>query len=71
MLRSLSSRLLSFLVTLALGACAETATSDEVASSTTLLREYDKTLKKNELDAAVEELQSARVKQQQRAAGIN
>ena len=64
MLRTPSFSLIALLLTLALGACAETATSDEVTSSATLLREYDKTLTKSEQKAIISELQSAKAKQQ-------
>jgi hypothetical protein len=64
MLRTPSLPMIALLLTLALGACAETATPDEVTSSATLLREYDKTLTKSEQEAIIRELQSAKAKRQ-------
>ena len=52
-------RLLTVLLPLGLAACADTLTSKETASSTTLQRDYDKTLTKAEQKAAISELQNA------------
>lgn len=57
-------RLLAILLTLGLGACAETATSDEVTSSTTLRRGYEKTLTKSEQKAVISDLENAKARQQ-------
>jgi len=62
-------RSIAVLLTLGLGACAETVTSDQVTSSTTLQRGYDKTLTKSEQEAAISDLQGAKAKQQSEAAG--
>jgi hypothetical protein len=67
MLRTLPGpglRLLAVLLTLGLGACADTLTSNEVSSSSTLLKDYDKTLTKSEQKAAISDLQGAKAKQQ-------
>jgi len=67
MLRTLPEtafRLLAVLLTLGLGACADTLTSNEVSSSSALLKDYDKTLSKSEQKAAISELEDAKAKQQ-------
>jgi hypothetical protein len=56
--------LLAALAPLALSACADTLTSEETKSSSTLRRDYDKTLTKAEKAAAISELQNAKAKQQ-------
>jgi hypothetical protein len=55
-------RLLTVLFPLGLAACADTLTSKETASSTTLQRDYDKTLTKAEQKAAISDLQNAAMK---------
>ena len=56
-------RLLAVLLPLGLGACADTLTSGQpVASSSELLREYDKTLTKTEQEAVISELQKDQAK---------
>jgi hypothetical protein len=47
-----------------LSACADTLTSEETKSSTTLQRDYENTLTKSEKDAAISDLQAAKAKQQ-------
>ena len=64
MLPGLALRLLAVLLPLGLGACADTLTSKETTSSTTLQRDYDKTLTKSEKKAVIDDLQSATAKQQ-------
>jgi hypothetical protein len=59
-----SLRLLAVLLPLGLGACADTLTSKETASSTTLRRDYDKTLTKTEKEAVISDLQNATAKPQ-------
>jgi hypothetical protein len=55
----LAVRLLAVLLLLGLGACADTITARQpLASSTELLRDYDKTLTKSEQKAAIDELKS-------------
>jgi hypothetical protein len=56
--------LLAALAPLGLSACADTLTSEETKSSSTLRRDYDKTLTKAEKEAAISELQNAKAKQQ-------
>lgn len=52
-------RLLAVLPPLGLGACADTMTARQpLASSTELLRDYDKTLTKSEQKAAIDELKN-------------
>ena len=63
-LSGFSFRLLAVLLPLGLGACADTLTSKETTSSTTLQRDYDKTLTKSEKKAIIDDLQSATAKQQ-------
>ena len=63
MLPGLALRLLAVLLPLGLGACADTLTSKETTSSTTLQRDYDKTLTKSEKKAVIDDLQSATAKQ--------
>jgi len=63
MLPGLSLRLLAVLLTLGLGACADTLTSEETTSSTTLQRDYDKTLTKAEQKAVISDLQNATTRQ--------
>ena len=64
MLPGLSLRLLAVLLTLGLSACADALTSKDTASSTTLQRDYDKTLTKSEQQAVISDLQSATAKPQ-------
>jgi hypothetical protein len=64
MLPGLALRLLVVLLPLGLGACADTLTSKETTSSTTLQRDYDKTLTKSEKQAVIDDLQNATAKQQ-------
>ena len=68
MLSGLSLRLLAVLLPLGLGACADTLTSGEAASSSELQRGYDKTLTKAEQKAVISDLQNAKSKQQGAAA---
>jgi hypothetical protein len=63
-----SLRLLAALLPLALGACADTLTSKENASSATLQRDYDKTLTKAEQKAAIEDMSAAAKKNNPTAA---
>ena len=65
----LSLRLLAVLLPLTLGACADTLTSKESASSATLQRDYDKTLTKAEQKAVIDDMQSATKKTDPAAAG--
>jgi hypothetical protein len=63
MLRLLpASRLFALLVPLGLAACADTISSSEVAPSSELLRDYDKTLTKSEQQAVISDLESAKSK---------
>lgn len=62
-LSGLSLRLLAILLPLALGACADTLTSKETTSATTLQRDYDKTLTKSEQKAVIDDMQNATAKQ--------
>lgn len=55
-------RLLTALLPLGLSACADTIASKETTSSTTLQRDYDKTLTKDEQKAAISDLQNAAMK---------
>jgi hypothetical protein len=66
-LPGLSFRLLAALLPLALGACADTVTSEQLQSSAQLRRDYDKTLTKAEQKAAIKDLQSATAKPQDTA----
>jgi hypothetical protein len=59
-----SLRLLAVLLPLGLSACADTLTSKETASSTTLQRDYDKTLTKAEQKAVIDDMQSATAKKE-------
>ena len=52
------------LLPFALSGCAETLTSDETKSSSTLQRDYDHTLSKAEREAAINDLQKATAKTQ-------
>ena len=61
-------RLLTVLLPLSLAACADTLTSKETASSTTLQRDYDKTLTKAEQKAAIDDMQSVSKKKTDPAA---
>ncbi len=61
-------RLLTALLPLGLSACADTLTSKETQSSTTLQRGYDKTLTKAEQKAAISDLQNAAMKKPDAAA---
>ena len=63
-----SLRLLAVLLPLTLGACADTLTSKESASSATLRRDYDKTLTKAEQKAAIDDMQSVAAKKTDPAA---
>lgn len=62
-LPALALRLLAVLITLGLSACADTLTSEETKSSSTLQRDYEKTLTKSEKDAVISDLQAAKAKQ--------
>ena len=65
MLRTLPSfalRLLALLLPLWLGACADTISSNEVTSSSQLVKDYDKTLTKSEQKAAISDLEAAQAK---------
>ncbi len=64
LLPGISLRLLAVLLPLGLGACADTLTSKDTASSTTLQRDYDKTLTKSEQQAVISDLQNATAKPQ-------
>ena len=64
-----SLRLLAVLLPLTLGACADTLTSKETASSATLQRDYNKTLTKAEQKAAIDEMSAAAKKNDPEAAG--
>jgi len=64
MLPGLALRLLAVLLPLGLGACADTLTSKETTSSTTLQRDYDKTLTKAEQKAVIDDMQSATAKKE-------
>lgn len=67
MLRTLpghSLRLLAVVLPLGLGACADTLTSSDVASSSELLKSYNKTLTKTEQQAVIDDLKGAKEKQQ-------
>jgi hypothetical protein len=64
-----SLRLLALLLPLALGACADTLTSKEAASSATLQRDYNKTLTKAEQKAAIDDMSAAAKKNDPEAAG--
>jgi hypothetical protein len=52
------------LLPLGLWGCADTLSSEETKSSTTLQREYENTLTKAEREAAISELQNATAKRQ-------
>lgn len=65
----ISLRLLAALLPLALGACADTLTSKETASSATLRRDYDKTLTKAEQKAVIDDMNAAAKKNDPAAAG--
>jgi hypothetical protein len=62
-------RLLAVLLPLAVSACADTLTSEEAKSSSSLQRQYEKTLTKSQKDAVISDLQAAKAKQQGEAAG--
>jgi len=64
-----SLRLLAVLLPLTLGACADTLTSKETASSATLQRDYNKTLTKAEQKAAIDDMRAAAKKNDPEAAG--
>jgi hypothetical protein len=64
LLPRLSLRLLAALLPLALGACADTLTSKETASSATLRRDYDKTLTKAEQKAVIDDMSAAAKKKE-------
>jgi hypothetical protein len=61
-LPTLALRLFALLVPLGLGACADTISSSEVTPSSTLLKQYDKTLTKSEQKQAISELEAAQAK---------
>jgi len=63
---ALTLRLLSLLVPLGLGACADTVTADQATSSATLRRSYSQTLSPSEKKAVITDLQKAA--EQQKAA---
>jgi hypothetical protein len=62
MLPTMALRLLALLVPLGLVACADTINSSEVTPSSTLLKQYDKTLTKSEQKQAISELEAAQAK---------
>jgi hypothetical protein len=65
MLRTLHTspfRLLALLLPLGLGACADTISSNQVTSSSELLKDYDKTLTKSEQQAVISDLENAQAK---------
>jgi len=62
---ALALRLAALLVPLGLGACADTITADQAASSATLQRSYDRTLSKSEQKAVISDLQKAAEKKDQ------
>jgi hypothetical protein len=64
-----SLRLLALILPLTLGACADTLTAKDSASSATLRRDYDKTLTKAEQKAAIEDMSAAAKKNDPAAAG--
>ena len=64
-----SLRLLAVLLPLTLGACADTLTSKETASSATLRRDYDKTLTKAEQKAVIDDMNAAAKKNDPAATG--
>jgi hypothetical protein len=59
MLPRSSLRLLAVLFPLGLSACADSMTQDQVTSLTTLRRGYDKTLTKEEQQAAISDLEKS------------
>jgi hypothetical protein len=61
--------LLAVLLPLTLGACAETLTSKESASSASLRRDYDKTLTKDEQKAVIDDMSAAAKKNDPAASG--
>lgn len=63
-LSAFAHRLLAALLSLGLAACADTLTSQETKSSSTLRREYENTLTKSEKDEVISDLQAAKAKQQ-------
>lgn len=67
MLRTLPGhalRLLAVVLPLGLGGCADTLSSSDVASSSELLKSYDKTLTKTEQQAVIDDLKGAKEKQE-------
>jgi len=56
--------LIASLLSLGLSACADTLTSKETKSSSTLQRDYENTLTKSEKDEVISDLQAAKAKQQ-------
>ena len=58
-----SLRLLAVMLPLTLGACADTLTARDSASSATLRRDYDKTLTKAEQKAVIDDMTMAISKQ--------
>jgi hypothetical protein len=57
--------LITILLSHGLSACADTLTSEQTKSSSTLRRDYDKTLTKAEKDAVISDLQGATKPKQQ------
>ncbi len=67
MLRTLPGhalRLLAVALPLGLGGCAETISSSDVASSSELLKSYNKALTKTEQQALIDDLKGAKEKQE-------
>ena len=64
-----SLRLLALILPLTLGACADTLTARDSASSATLRRDYDKTLTKAEQKAVIDDMNAAAKKNDPEAGG--
>jgi hypothetical protein len=64
-----SLRLLAVMLPLTLGACADTLTAKDSASSATLQRDYDKTLTKAEKKAVIDDRSAAAKKNDPEAGG--
>jgi hypothetical protein len=62
-------RLLAVMLPLTLGACAETLTAKDSASSATLRRDYDKTLTKAEQKAVIDDMSATAKKNDPEAGG--
>jgi hypothetical protein len=62
-------RLLAVMLPLTLGACAETLTAKDSASSATLRRDYDKTLTKAEQKSVIDDMSAAAKKNDPEAGG--